>query len=168
MKNLLAQFVKFGLVGAISFVIDYGIMNALIAGFHVNATLSATISFLISLVFNYFASMRFVFTRRDDMAKWMEILIFFVASFIGLLINDLIIWIATSAMLPAGTISSHHGKYLLYANIGKIIATLIVSVWNFGIRKWLLDTPAEGKVASPLAQKIGAWSLTHTPKGWQR
>lgn len=168
MKNLIAQLIKFGLVGAIAFVIDYGIMNLLIAGFHVNATLSATISFTISLIFNYVASMHFVFTRRDDMAKWMEMVIFFASTLIGLLINIFIIWIATGVMLPAGAIDSNHGRYLLYANIAKLIATVIVSIWNFGIRKWLLDAPAEGKQASPMARRIGQWSLNHTPKGWPR
>lgn len=168
MKNLIAQLVKFGLVGGIAFVIDYGIMNILVAGFHVNATLSATISFIISLIFNYIASMKFVFTRRDDMTKWMEMLIFLVSSLIGLLINDLIIWYATSVMLPADTITSNHGKYILYTNVAKLVATVIVSVWSFVIRKWLLDAPAEGKEASPAARWIGQWSLDHTPKGWQR
>jgi putative flippase GtrA len=167
-KNLIAQLLKFGVVGGISFVIDYGLMNLLIAGFHMNATLSATISFIVSLIFNYLASMHFVFTRRDDMAKWMEMLIFFVSSAIGLLINDVIIWIATGVMLPSGTIYSQHSTYLLYANIAKLVATVIVSVWNFVIRKWLLDAPAEGKQASPLARTIGKWSLEHTPKGWPR
>jgi putative flippase GtrA len=167
-KNLIAQLVKFGLVGGIAFVIDYGIMNILVAGFHVNATLSATISFTISLVFNYIASMKFVFTRRDDMAKWMEMLIFLVSSLIGLGINDLIIWYATSVMLPAGSLTSQHGKYVLYTNIAKLVATVIVSIWNFVIRKWLLDAPVEGKQASPAARAIGKWSIEHTPKSRAR
>ncbi|MCI1901255.1 MAG: GtrA family protein [Bifidobacteriaceae bacterium] len=168
MKNLIAQLVKFGLVGGIAFAIDWGIFNLLIFGFHTNATLSATISFLISLVFNYVASMKFVFTRREDMAKWMEMIIFFISSAIGLLINDLIIWFATSVLLPDNAMATSHGTYGLYANAAKLVATVIVSVWNFVIRKWLLDAPAEGKQARPLARKIGQWSLDHTPRGWQR
>lgn len=167
-KELVRQMVKFGLVGGISFVIDWGILNLLVITVHMNATLAGTISFLVSLAFNYVASMKYVFTRRDDMAKWMEILIFFVSSAIGLALNGLIIWVATGVILPAGSISSQHGIYILYTNIGKLIATVIVSVWNFGTRKWLLDAPREGKETSPLATKIGAWSLAHTPKGWPR
>ena len=67
---------KFGIVGVIAFVIDWGILNLLVGVFHMHNVLAATISFIISLIFNYLASMKFVFKHRDDMARWMEIVIF--------------------------------------------------------------------------------------------
>ena len=67
---------KFGLVGVIAFIIDWGILNLLVGVFHMHNVLAATISFIISLIFNYIASMKLVFKHRDDMARWMEILIF--------------------------------------------------------------------------------------------
>ena len=67
---------KFGLVGVIAFIIDWGILNLLVGVFRMHNVLAATISFVISLIFNYVASMKLVFKHRDDMARWMEILIF--------------------------------------------------------------------------------------------
>ncbi|WEV75219.1 GtrA family protein [Bifidobacterium sp. ESL0800] len=207
MKKLIEQLVKFGLVGVIAFVIDEGIMNILIF-VHVNNVVASTISFLISLVFNYWASMKYVFKHRDDMARWMEALIFLVSSVIGLGINEWIIWMSTLGM-PANAIMTQHGMYILRSNIGKIVATVVVAIWNFIIRKWLLDdrSSQNGKVTSQaesgnsesgnsngsgasstgnasatvsagsvaacapkrktFAQKLGEWSIAHTPKGWQ-
>ena len=45
----------------------------------------------IALIFNYFASMKYVFRHRPDMARWMEMAIFVFSAVVGLLINGLII-----------------------------------------------------------------------------
>jgi hypothetical protein len=136
-------------------------------------------------VFNYLASMKYVFKHREDMARWMEILIFVVASVIGLFINDLILWISTYGMNHDAYVSQS-AQYVLRTNAGKLVATAVVMVWNFVIRKWLLDdthTNAMNRLKSEsnrLTQKeltaqwessfshrLGLWSLAHTPKGWK-
>ena len=65
MQKLLAQIAKFGVVGVIAFVIDYGLLALLTEAFGVNYLVSATISFTASVVFNYVASMRYVFTHKE-------------------------------------------------------------------------------------------------------
>lgn len=184
-KKLIEQLVKFGIVGAIAFVIDWGILNLLVGVFHMHNVLAGTISFLVSLVFNYLASMKYVFKHRDDMARWMEILIFFVASAAGLFMNDVIIWLSTYGMNHDAYVSQH-AEYLLRTNIGKLVAAAVVMVWNFIIRKWLLDdthtnamnrlkskdarlTEAElqAKWERSFAHRLGRWSMEHTPHGWQ-
>lgn len=177
---------KFGIIGVIAFLIDWGILNLLVGVFHMNNVLAGTISFIISLIFNYIASMKVVFKHRDDMARWMEILIFVVGAVIGLLINDLILGLSTWGM-PADANVTQHAAYLLRTNVGKLIATVVVMVWNFVTRKWLLDDShseavkqlrAEGnnqaadeldaKRKNSFAYKLGIWSLEHTPKGWPK
>ena len=165
MKRLIEQIIKFGIVGVIAFLIDFGLLNLLVH-FGMNAVVAGTISFTISLIFNYLASMRCVFVHRPDMAQWMEILIFVVSSVIGLGINDWIIWIGTGRMLPAGTQTSDPTKYQIYTIGSKLVATVVVMVWNFLIRKWLLDAPKPGTPIkeNSVAHKIGIWSLNHGPQ----
>ncbi|AKV55615.1 GtrA-like domain protein [Bifidobacterium actinocoloniiforme DSM 22766] len=167
MRKLIEQVAKFGVVGIIAFLIDIGVMNILLH-LHLNNLLASTASFLISLAFNYLASMKYVFTHRDDMARWMEIVVFFVSAAIGLGINEVIIWAGTS-MLPADAAVSMHAKYVLYTNASKIVSTVVVAIWNFIIRKWLLDAPAPGKPKNErsFARRLGAFSLAHRPFGWQ-
>lgn len=130
MKKLIAQIMKFGVVGVIAFVIDYGLMVLLTEAFGVNYLISATVSFAVSVTFNYFASMRYVFKHKEGMSKRREFVIFVVLSVIGLGINDLIMWLGTDL----GGIS-----YL----ITKLVATFIVMVWNFVTRKRFLDAGDE-------------------------
>ena len=177
---------KFGVVGVIAAVIDFGVLNLLVGVFHMHNVIAGTISFLVSLVFNYLASMKFVFKHREDMARWMEILIFVGASLIGLFINAAIIWLSTYGMNHDAFVSQH-AEYLLRTNVGKIVATVVVAIWNFVIRKWLLDDThtnamnrlkradnrltaeqLEEKWQNSFSHKLGVWSLEHTPKGWPK
>lgn len=132
-KKLIAQLMKFGVVGVIAFIIDYGLLALLTEVFGVNYLVSATISFTASVIFNYLASMRYVFTHKEGMSRRREFVIFVTLSAIGLIINNLCMW--------AG-VELAHIHYL----ITKIGATFIVMVWNFVTRKIFLDggdAPAE-------------------------
>ena len=93
LKKLIGQFMKFGIVGVIAFFIDYGVMIFLTEVFGVPYLISTTISFVVSVIFNYFASMRFVFKRKDDMSRRREFIIFVVLSVCGLAINDVLMWL---------------------------------------------------------------------------
>lgn len=126
MKKLIAQFMKFGVVGVIAFLIDYGLMVALTELFGVPYLISNTISFIVSVVFNYLASMRYVFERRDDMSRRREFIIFVILSVIGLILNDVLMWFFVSLC------------FIDY-RIAKFIVTFLVAIWNFVTRKIFLE-----------------------------
>lgn len=133
--SLLNQFLKFGVVGAIAFVIDFGTMVALRELLGFDPIIAAAISFSISVIFNYVASMRYVFTRRDDLSRQKELIVFVTLSVIGLVINELIMWLGQEAFAAAG-IDYANGPY--YMGV-KILATAVVMLWNFFSRKKWLD-----------------------------
>ena len=126
MGKLVAQIMKFGVVGIIAFFIDFGVMVFLTEVFGMNPVASATISFTVSVVFNYLASMRYVFQHREGMSRAREFVIFVVLSVIGLIINDVLMW--------AGTEWASLDDRLV-----KIFATAVVMVWNFVTRKVFLE-----------------------------
>lgn len=129
LKKLVRQFVDFAAVGVIAFLIDYGILMFLSQIIGWNPVFSAFISYVISTIFNYVASMRFVFTHRADLSRRREFILFVIFSMIGLGMNEFIIWV--------GTASFGNGPYAVTAS--KLIATLIVALWNFFSRKHWLD-----------------------------
>ena len=126
MKHLIQQFLKFGVVGFIAFIIDYGLLFILTEFCSINYLISATISFTASVIFNYVASMRYVFTHKEDMSRHREFIIFVTLSVLGLAINNSLMWLGVEFL---------HLHYLLV----KIVATAVVMVWNFITRKIFLD-----------------------------
>lgn len=126
MRHLIEQIVKFGIVGVVAFVIDFGVMIFLTEVFHVNPVASATVSFIVSVIFNYVASMRYVFAHREGMSRAREFTVFVVLSVIGLAINDALMWAGIE--LAA-----------LDYRVVKIFATAVVMVWNFVTRKVFLE-----------------------------
>lgn len=129
MRKLIEQFLKFGVVGTIAFCIDYGVLMLLSQAFDVDPVLSAAVSFCVSVVFNYMASMRYVFTHRADMSRSREFAVFIVLSAVGLVINE--------ACMAAGV--AVLGTSALMVTVTKLFATAVVMVWNFFSRKKWLD-----------------------------
>lgn len=126
MQKLLAQIMKFGVVGVIATVIDFGIMNLLHYGLGLNILIANTSGFIISLIFNYLASMKYVFAHKEGMSRRREFIIFVVLSVIGLALND-------------GIVLTLNAGLGLEANIAKICATALVMVYNFVTRKIFLE-----------------------------
>lgn len=128
-KDLAEQFLKFGAVGAAATVIDYGFLMLLsqVAGWQ--PLPASIVSFLISLVFNYFASMHYVFTHRDDISRRRELTLFVMLSVVGLVLNSMLIWAGTELL----------GDGPLEVTLAKLLANLVVGVWNFSSRKHWLD-----------------------------
>ena len=126
MKNLINQIIKFGIVGVLAFLIDYVLLFVLVEYLGMYYLISSAISFTVSVVFNYICSMKFVFTRRDDISKKKEFIVFLILSIVGLLINQAMMWIMVY-------------KLIIYYMISKIIVTGIVMIWNFISRKIFLE-----------------------------
>lgn len=126
MKKLIMQIIKFGMVGGLCFLIDYGVMIFLTEVFNINYLISSGISFTVSVIVNYVLSMRFVFETEQDDSAMKKFIIFVVLSIIGLIINQILMWILVD-------------KIGIFYMISKIGATVIVMVYNFITRKLILE-----------------------------
>ncbi len=128
-NKLVEQVLRFGVVGMLAFVVDYGLLMLLSQALGMNAVLAAAISFCVSLVFNYFASMRYVFKRRENISRSREFATFVLLSMVGLVINEVVMWLGTTWL----------GGSALAVSATKVVATGIVMVWNFWSRRHWLD-----------------------------
>ena len=126
MKKLFVQLFRFGLVGGLCFLIDYGLLALLTELLHINYLISSAISFSVSVTVNYLLSMYFVFESKEDTSRMRELVLFVALSIVGLGINQVLMWLGTEV---AGV------HYLLT----KLAATAIVMVYNFITRKLLLE-----------------------------
>ena len=124
MKNLLKQIIKFGFVGGTAFFIDAGIL-LLLTKLGINYLIANILSFSVSVIYNYILSMKFVFNVKETNPQ-KNFFQFIILSIIGLGINELIMKICVE-------------KLLISVLIAKIIATIIVMIYNFITRKILLE-----------------------------
>lgn len=139
MKKLIDQILKFGVVGFIAFFIDFGIFKLLSSVFGVYYLVANFFGFTISLIFNYVASMTFVFERKENADKKTEFVIFTVLSVIGLLLNELIIYLCIEGIYEHMPLLMSYMSRQWAETFGKVIATGIVMVYNFITRKIFLE-----------------------------
>ena len=132
MQRLFAQVARFSIVGFAAFGVDYGLLMLLSQVLGVNPVLAAGISFVVSVIFNYLASMRFVFKPREDLSRGRELTIFVALSVVGLVINEMLMWLGVALL----------GDSALAVTATKVCATAVVMVWNFLSRKRWLDAGA--------------------------
>ncbi|MDY4739676.1 GtrA family protein [Absicoccus porci] len=126
MKNLIKQLFRFGIVGGIAFLIDYSVLFICTEYLGIYYLISSFISFTVSTVFNYIASVRWVFDVDQKKSQRRNFVLFIVFSVIGLGINQCIMWFGVE-------------KLDLYYMLVKIGATAIVMVFNFVTRKMFLE-----------------------------
>lgn len=123
-ENLLIQIFKFVIVGGIATLIDFILLFVFKELIHLQVIVSNTLSFCISLIYNYIASVKWVFDVNREKDPKKNFLIFLIFSIIGLAINDFIMYLLINK---------------LSTFISKIIATAIVMVFNFITRKMFLE-----------------------------
>lgn len=126
MKKLIKQILKFGVVGGIAFLIDYALLFICTEYFGIYYLFSSVISFSISVIFNYLASIVWVFDVDQNKSKTKNFFLFIGLSIVGLGINQLIMWFGVN-------------KLAVYYMFVKLFATAVVMIFNFITRKLFLE-----------------------------
>lgn len=148
-NNTFIQFFRYCFVGGFAFIVDFGVMTLLVELLLLNPVVASTISFVAGLAVNYILSTFWIFKNSKIKNRFAEFLAFALIGVIGLIINDAVIWlfqnILGSNLTFGGWISMADGetKYFLfdgiqYYHIGKIVSTIVVFIWNFCGRKFIL------------------------------
>jgi len=142
-KNSISQFLKFGVVGVFNTLVDLGVFNLLIFLFGlVHGPLFMvfkTISFTVAVTNSYFMNKHLVFKARhilnlngNDRSR--EFSLFFVVSVLGLLLNVIVSY----AVFMTGKTIAPEASYYLFANVGALLGSGVVMIWNFFGYKFLV------------------------------
>lgn len=123
--NWMLQLFRYGFVGGLAFVVDYGTLFCLTHFAGVPYLWSAAVAFILGLLTNYLISISWVFSHTGKMRIWQEFLVFAVIGVIGLALNEAIMYVGTDLMS-------------LHYMVSKLISTGIVFFWNFFARKVLV------------------------------
>lgn len=126
LEDLFIQIFKFFIVGVIATIIDFGFLYIFKEFVKLPLILSNTLSFCISVIYNYIASVKWVFNVNKEKDPKRNFILFIIFSVIGLILNDLILHVTTNT-------------FKIFYMLSKIIATAIVMVFNFITRKIFLE-----------------------------
>ncbi len=125
-QKLISQVMRFGVVGGIAFAIDYSVLFILTDIVGIYYLVSSCVAFSVSVIFNYIASILWVFDVDKNKDSKKMFCVFLFLSIIGLGINQIIMWIGV--------------EYIsLYYMLVKIGATAIDMVYNFITRKIFME-----------------------------
>ena len=125
-ENLFIQIFKFIIVGGIATIIDWIVYYVLYNYAHLDPLIANILSFSVSVIYNYIASVKWVFDVKKDKGKIRMLVEFLIFSIIGLILTEILLWLGIN-------------KLGMNAMIVKIIATAIVMVFNFITRKLFLE-----------------------------
>ena len=111
------EIVRFCFVGGVSFLMDYGLLFVLTEFVGLYYLYSSAISFSVTVVFNYWLCVIYVFKGAKKQTT-RQAIIFFGTGVIGLGLNQLCMWFFVDVVKV---------HYML----AKIFATAIVTIWNY-------------------------------------
>ena len=114
--------IKYSIVGGIAFIVDFSVFYTAINFIEINYFVSGIYSFIAGVFVNYFLARRFVFYNHNKVKKSTELFGVFLISGIGLLIHQFTIYSLVEF------INSD-----IY--VSKILASAIVFLWNYNMRR---------------------------------
>lgn len=116
-RERMLEIVRFCFVGGVSFLMDYTLLFVLTEFAGLYYLYSSAISFSVTVVFNYWLCVIYVFKGAKRQTT-RQAIIFFGTGVIGLGLNQLCMWLFVAV---AG----------LHYMLAKIFATAIVTIWNY-------------------------------------
>lgn len=94
-KNIIKQFLKFGIVGGINTVLSYGITNLAYYVFNLNEQIANIIAFIITVFISFILNNKFVFKENKEKRNFLKTLLKVYASYsiTGLFLTAILLFI---------------------------------------------------------------------------
>ncbi|MBE6847139.1 MAG: GtrA family protein [Ruminococcus sp.] len=127
-NNIWIQLLRYGFVGGLAFLVDFGTLALLHHGLDMNLYLATALAFCAGLCANYLLSKWAVFQQKAKQGKLVEFITYGVIGVIGLGLTELLIWLLSDRLDIAPLLA-------------KGIAAVLVLLWNFLARRFVLYRP---------------------------
>lgn len=129
-KPLIAQFLRFAIIGALNTGIDFALLNALSALTHITKGGSLVplkgFSFLAANINSYFFNKHWTFKDKTSGEGAKKFSVYLAVSIIGALINLGCVYVMTTYISAPFGLSD-----VLWLNVSNLVATGLSLVWNF-------------------------------------
>lgn len=132
--NLIRQIIRFSVIGTTAFAIDTVIFWVLIKC-GINQNIALALAFLVTLVYNYIFSIRWVFDSKKKNSS-ATLFVFSVLSAIGLVLTEVIYSVIIHFIVDYRMDINPSDSWKIFA---KVVSSFIVMVYNFVTRKVFLE-----------------------------
>lgn len=137
MNNHLKEIFKFILTGGVCFLIEYAALILLKEWLHMPVVAATPVAFLISVVFNYLLCVKWVFSNAREGSRKAQ-LGFVFTSGVGFFLNWALMWALTALFGEDAVLLTIFSFRIKTYHINKIIATILVMVWNYLTKRHVL------------------------------
>lgn len=124
-RERMLELIRFCFVGGLSLMVDFAVLYSLTEFAGIYYLYSSAISFGVSVVFNYWLCVSYVFKGAKRQTP-RQAIIFFGTGAIGLGLNQLCMWFFVDVT----------GMHYLLAKLG---ATVIVTLWNYVTKRKVVN-----------------------------
>lgn len=127
-QHVIGQFVRYFFTGGLAFVVDFGVFALAFYYFDLHYLVANLIGLMGGNVVNYLLSIGWVFSaqkRKMEKHRLVEIIVFVLISLVGMTLNEFLMFVFV-------------GLLVLQEMISKVGAAIIVLLYNFFARKYIL------------------------------
>jgi putative flippase GtrA len=153
MPTLVTQFMRFIGVGAIGFVIDFGVFNLLIATFlsaqavHEGPLIAKVISTTLAIVFNWLGNRHWTFRAHRGRQLLREGVEFGIVSVGGMLIGLACLWVSHYALGYTSVLADNISGNVIGLGLGTLFRFTFYRLWVFA--------PHRGEPAPSVFPEVG-------------
>ena len=136
MKGRTWEILKFALTGGVCFLIELGVLILLRDGAGLDTMIATPIAFLVSVAVNYLICVKWVFPGAADSGRAKAG--FLISSLIGLGLNWVLMYLFRVTLGEDQVWLTLFGFRVTGYMVNKTIATLLVMVFNYFAKRWIL------------------------------
>ena len=139
MNKRMKEVIRFALTGGMCFLIEFIALVLLKELLHLDTLISTPIAFTISVIVNYLLCVMWVFPGTKDGGTTAKAG-FVITSLIGLVLNELLMLLFRFIWGEALVLFTLAGFTATMYMLNKVIATLIVMIWNYFSKRAVLQS----------------------------
>ena len=136
-QTKMQEILRFVITGGVSFVVEFILLVVLRDTAGLPTLLANAIAFTVSVIVNYFLCLLWVFQGAEGGSRGKQA-VFFLTSLIGLALNELIMFVLGAVLGEDTVLFSFAGRAVSMYMVNKVIATLLVMVWNYFSKRAVL------------------------------
>ena len=142
MKSRIREILRFAVTGGLCFLVEFACLVALKEGLGLDTLLATPVAFLISVAVNYLMCVKWVFPAAGG-GKAAKIG-FLVTSLLGLALNEGLMLLFRVLFGEEQALFQVLGRTVSMYMVNKALATLLVMIFNYFAKRWILKGKKAG------------------------